>query len=309
MSVDQIKVASAENVTELRRRLGDIGVEISADPRSPRNVRLRELIEAKRGYDLAEASDILLAVDDALPQPRQDVAAIVIWAGTQLPDSSIAALHTAYSQLGGDIQHGPTKELSAKLYERVVLVEKDEKENEIRKSIMGGPDAVHQALDQEGIHLKSALAAEGILQQLVAQVRVFCPHKKFFIRPDLIQIPPAWRTYNPDAASDAPLIDPGVVMGMRTVLLTIGHGSSSGATHFPSLGIQTQDKIASRLRLGNLDGIFYLPLQCYPQAAVKAWREFGGTSESIHNDGRSDDIELNYWLTNSLYDTVRSWIG
>jgi hypothetical protein len=309
MSIDGLKQASPENVAELRRRLSELGLQVSASLRSPRNIRLRSLIESDRRYELMDAVEILERVDDTVPPPRQDVAAIIIWAGTQLADSSIEALHKAYLQLSVDVRHGATLVLSEILYEKVELFSGNKAENEIRKNTMGGSAAVHQALDQEVTHFQSVIDAAEILQELAAQVRVYHPPASLFIRPDVLHLSPQWVPYSSDPSGKLPLIDPGVNPAVKTIVITIAHGHPTGATHFPSLGNQSQEQVAARLRLGGLGNILRIPLQCYPQAAVRTWRELGGISESIHNDGRSDDLELNAWIASSLYNTVKTWIS
>ncbi|HET7016877.1 MAG TPA: hypothetical protein VFI65_23340 [Streptosporangiaceae bacterium] len=322
MSVDGIKEATEENVRSIRIALAKIDVLVSANPDSPRNVKLRGLIISKTRYELfdvvGELADLPPETADDLkqeqadepvpqpvPQPRADSVAVIIWAGTQLTNYQIGCLRAVYTGLSGQVQHGPTDALAQTLCNQVTL-DGDPDVNAQMKGFMGGPDAVHQALDQEISHAKATDACLAILGNIAGQVLVYRPPNDCFIRFDLQQIPGNWQAYG--RTENDPLIVPPLDFSKKIVFVTIGHGDPFGRTNFPLRNLLSQPEIADLLGPGSRGStVFRIPLQCYPLKAVETWPGQGG-AVSINNHDRSDDIEMTNWIRDNLESTVRQWL-
>ncbi len=315
MSVNGLNQATDQNVLSLRTELAKVGLLVSADPTSARNVRLRELIVSKTRYEIGDVVDILADLPDEEandleieqgPQPRADTLAVIIWAGTQLTGFQIARLRDVYTGLGAEVKHGFTEPLSRILCDRVTL-DPEHKVNEQMKGFMGGGNGVHQALDQELSHAKATSQCVDILSGIAGEVLVYRPIDDFFIRFDLQQIPGNWRPYGPTQAE--PLIAPPLDASKKIILLTIGHGHPQGHTSFPGRGLKSQPEIADMLgQTSRQPTVFRIPLQCYPQAAVESWPGQGGAA-SIDNPDRSDDNEMENWIRDNLESAVTEWLS
>jgi hypothetical protein len=321
MSVNGLKKATGENVLTIRRELGQAGVLVSPDPNSPRNIRLRQLIEEEKRYDTFQVIQILADLDqeealdlelqpeleelEEIAPPREDTVAVIIWVGTQLTTFQIGRLRTVYNNLDPNVQHGATDVLAGVLCDRVILSDKSTDNQEMKK-FMGGAEAVHQALDQELSHAEATRQCVEILSQIAAHVLVYRPTDACFIRPDLQRLPNTWSSYGETDNDEliAPPLDP----TKKIILLTIGHGAQGGYTSFPGRGLKSQPKIAELLGGTSIKvTTLRIPLQCFPQQAVAEWpRKHGAVS--IDSEERSDDNEMMIWIQNDLASAVRNWL-
>lgn len=148
------------------------------------------------------------ALATAVATPQQEIASVIIWAGTQLSDFYIGKLHAVYVTLSEGTRHGDTKQLSETLYQRIVL-EADPAENKIRKDALGHACEIEQALDQELIHAEAVVCTGKILGNF-GPVAVHRPPDASFIRPDLQNFPPDWSIYNTGPVGSGPLLTPGL---------------------------------------------------------------------------------------------------
>jgi hypothetical protein len=321
MAINGLKQASDQNVLTIRQELAKVGLLVSADPNSARNVRLRRLIEDPKRYELGdvigilsdlpeeEAPDLDLEPEqdqDQAPEPRDDTVAVIIWAGTQLTTFQIERLRNVYTTLDGLVRHGATDALAATLYNSVIL-DRDPVVNQQMKTFMGGVEAVHQALDQELSHAEATRQCFAKLSDIAARVLVYRPANPCFIRLDLQHLPGTWSTYGVN--DNDPLILPPLEQGKKIILVTIGHGGPGGHTSFPGRGLKSQPEIADLLGPVSLrDTTLRIPLQCYPQQAVATWAGQGG-AVSIDNDDRSDDLEMATWIQDKLTPAIRHWLA
>jgi len=316
MPVEGIREATPENMKKLHAMLTGVGVTISDDLNSKRNLKLRDMILAQERYGISDVIEAFGNLPDeqvrvsAAPQPsaqvsmpRQDAAGVIIWAGGKLSDFYIEKLRAEYLKLGQQVQRGDTGQLATILYQRVVI-EPDPSGNETRKAALGDPDAIHQALDQELIHADAVARTEKILSDF-GKVTVYRPQDAFFIRPDLQNFPGSWKVYNPRPSDSAPLLGTGLDMSKKTILVSIGHGYNDGSIAFPSLGLVSQMKIADMLALADTENVLRIPLQCYPYQAVSAWP---GVAVSIDSKERSDDLEMQHWIKTQLAAQVKQWL-
>ena len=317
MSVNGLSEVNEQNLRSIRKALAESGILVSADPASPRNARLQQLILSKTRYAISDAAMELAALDDEEaedlepqqeqePPPLADTAAVIIWAGTQLTSFQIARLQDVYARLGIPVRHGLTDALAQALCNQVTL-DNEPAVNQQFKNFMGGADAVQQALDQELIHAEVIGTCEAMLSRIAAQVTVYRPADALFIRFELQHLPGHWRIYGP--ADDQQLISQALDASKKTILLTIGHGDPYGRTNFPSRGLKSQPEIAGLLGPVSISPTTYrIPLQCYPQKAVTTWEGKGGAA-SIPNDGPSHDNEMKAWIRDHLENTLRQWLA
>jgi hypothetical protein len=169
---------------------------------------------------------------------------------------------------------------------------------------------VQQTLDQEIAHSLAVERAEATLHQAdesgELETMVLRPADGLLLRRNMVHLAGHWQPYT--TLADVQRIIGAATANRKTILVTIGHGGPGGETHFPAAGMQTQTAIANAAHVGTDANTLYLPLQCYPQVAVRNWRQLGGTSESIQNDGRSDDHELLQWIDRRMESIVRKWL-
>lgn len=238
--------------------------------------------------------------------PQPVVSAFVVWAGSNLTAFQIAGLRALYEQEGFTKYDGDTEVLAGKLFAALRL-DPDEETNAIMKSF--GAGGVHQALDQEMIHAEvvSEVQNELVGEGSFADVEVFRPADALFIRQAEVDLQQHWKSY--DGLEEIKQTFGVPSPGDRRVVVTIGHGFPTGQTHFPSQGLLTQKEISEALGCAPDKGTYYIPLQCYPSVAMQNWRDLGGDSVSIANQGRSDDGEMRRWVEKSLAKSVHSWLN
>ncbi len=284
--------ATSQNLKILRSELRAISVAMLENDRAPRSVRLAGIVVANKRSELYEVVDELDVIAEPLP------AAVVIWAGSLLTSELTGELHAAYQGNFDALKNLDTEIMAGRLAQLVG-------QSNTWQGLVPVPADVHQALDQEISHAQIMLAMEEILKLTASPVTVYRPPTTFFIRPEKQDFPNHWSVYG---TGHQPLIAPPIDPAVKTVLITVGHGSSAGRTHFPSAGLQPQTWIRDQVGLTvSIANALCIPLQCFPQAAVHEWTNLGGTSVSINAVGKSDDVGMAQYVNEQLIPQIGTW--
>jgi hypothetical protein len=236
---------------------------------------------------------------------NRDILAIVLWAGSNLSEKQITPLKQLYETARFSNFDNDTDLLAEKLFANVTMSDDPMVDNVLKSC---GKSGVHQALDQEVIHANVTADVSGVLfgEVEVAEVKIFRPSDRLFLRPKRVAFESHWNSYT-DLSEVGAALAAEPLGSRRKILITIGHGFNSGETHFPSMGMLNQKAISSVLTVAADNDTLYVPLQCYPSAAVRAWFALRGRSASIVSADKSSDTEMRNWVTNRLGPTARSW--
>jgi len=216
--------------------------------------------------------------------------AILVWAGSALTEFQLAPIRHAYISAYGD---RPLKG-QGEMDEEAGLIEKTAKFELLPVS----KGAIQQALEQEFIH---AEVVNTICKKLDAVGLV----------PTVIR-PPDSSLIRPKALSGVPWLPLGSKIDLsetaNSILITVGHGGPGGHTNFPGQGLLDYTKIRALLGIPDIgSAVLYIPLQCFPQKAVRAGKAGGAYSVSIFNEEKSDDGEMKDWIEAHLKSEIIQW--
>ena len=96
----------------------------------------------------------------------------------------------------------------------------------------------------------------------------------------------------------------------KTLLITVGHGDNEGATSFSGRA-KSGVQVAAELKLDvNSNAFMYIPLQCFPQLAVKRWiTDTGKASASMKGEEKQYDDEMQRWIREDLEPAIGEWLA
>lgn len=238
-------------------------------------------------------------LENDLRQRFQDspVRARIIWSGGNLTIYQIGVLREALVGLPPE-SLGDHADLAKVLHEKT----KD-------KLGIVTADDIQQHLDQELEFAQNVALVEARLASVGVQAQVFRPANGQLLLPVAANqhIRETWMPFEALAA----IPEMSGAGAAREILVTMGHGSGGGHTHFGAEGLLTQEQIGQQLQIppaiGNAQ--LYVPLQCHPQAAVGQGAGRNWHSGSLETEDRITTPEVQAWLQDRLLLLIREWLG
>jgi hypothetical protein len=165
---------------------------------------------------------------------------------------------------------------------------------------------IHQALDQEIIHPDAVLGVVKRLQGVGIKPIVLRPDDTILLRGGK-DVTGSWLRYgDPEAVKSMHTQLPA---SEKTLLITVGHGDNEGATSF-SGAAKSGLQVVGELKLDVKSKAFmYIPLQCFPQLAVKRWlTDTGKASASMTGEEKQYDDEMQRWISADLEPVLGEWL-
>jgi len=226
----------------------------------------------------------------------------IIWTGGNLPTQKIALFKQTLVAL--DLDEIPLSDaLSVLLLDNTRFAE-DEEEHLILKGMFTADD-IRQQLDQEIEFAENVSMVEAKLNAVGAAPVVYRPSSAQLLSPANEHISDGWTTF--EALADIPT----PVARTKNIIVTMGHGASTGHTMFGADGLLTQQQISTGLGLqGDIgEALLYIPLQCHPSAAVRAGIARGWKSGSVESEETISSGDIRNWINLSLAALISAWVG
>ncbi|WP_106529691.1 hypothetical protein [Chitinophaga niastensis] len=245
-------------------------------------------------FDTAQKSDN--EDDKNITEDLKGVKAVVVVIGGKMKASQMELVKKVYNGL--EKKPTDTEELAIAIYNTM--------EEATARGAYIYPSIIQQTIDQEIIHLDIAALASKKLTSLGAIVQLYRPPDSLLISPVPGELSGSFIAYAPGLENVAQFIS----TSERTIVVTIGHGGDTGGVNFPGIaGSVFPHDIGGRLGLlgRNANSFLYVPLQCYPQQAVRKARALQWHSVSIVNEDKSDDGELQRWVKGNLKTESKEW--
>lgn len=240
--------------------------------------------------ELQEGADQELEEDEdqVIAALSGQLRSVVVWGGSRLADRQIQELKEFDIPGLMSANQNSTKAVAQALAEKHGDVSWEE---------------VQQALDQElETHPATVRSIVDRLGKLQNKPTVYRPPDDLLLLPASAAISQDWlpTPRQPLAAAAA----------QPTLLISVSHGDDTGKTLM--LGhSQPGLQIATHLNLSaaNDQAFMYVPLQCYPQQAVKRWEQATRRpAASMPVNTKSSDGEMQDWVRDQLRKVVIKWL-
>lgn len=173
------------------------------------------------------------------------------------------------------------------------------------RSAMLFASSIQQQHDQEREFKDTVQLAEAQLRAITDAVAVYAPREVFLTAVD---IPQGWHRFD-DLAQIGAIRPP---PGHRQILMTMGHGSQAGETFLPTEKQYEDNKsfmgLNSVLGLPADKSVLYVPVQCFPNAAVQKGREAGVHAASVQSSETIGNAQLLEWLDLDFLREIDTWL-